>query len=277
MKRTRTLYLLPLCVAALFAQGPGGRGFGPGGFGPGGFGGFGGRGPGLLGAGPRTPVTGAPYSATETLTTQQTLSTGNQISRTQQATVARDNQGRISTSETITPSAASGKAPFTIQTIFDPVAGYRYELNSSTMIAIQTSLPKPPTGTPPTRTPPTGANAPVRTTASLGTSTINGVLATGTQITETIPAGSALGNAQPIQIVRTTWVSTALTVPVEIKTVDPRFGTRDLEVTNIATSEPSASLFLVPAGYTIKQSGHGEGGPGGSGRRRGQGGPPPAQ
>src|ERR1700685_2959866 len=102
MKRTRTLYLLPFCVAALFAQGPGGRGFGPGGFG-----GFGGRGPGLLGAGPRTPVTGAPYSATETLTTQQTLSTGNTISRTLQATVARDNQGRISTSETITPSAAS--------------------------------------------------------------------------------------------------------------------------------------------------------------------------
>src|SRR5580693_1700182 len=134
MKRTRTLYLLPLCVAALFAQGPGGRGFGPGGFGPGGFGGFGGRGPGLLGAGPRKAVTGAPYSATETLTTQQTLSTGNTISRTLQATVARDSQGRISTSETLTPPAASGKPPFTIQTIYDPVAGYHYELNSSTMI-----------------------------------------------------------------------------------------------------------------------------------------------
>ncbi len=272
MKRLRTLYLLPLCVAALFAQGPGGRGFGPGGFG-----GFGGRGPGLLGAGPRTPVTGAPYSATETLTTQQTLSTGNQISRTQQATVARDSQGRISTSETITPSAASGKAPYTIQTIFDPVASYRYELNSSTMIAIQTPLPKPRTGTPPTRTPPTGANAPVRTTTNLGTASVNGVAATGTQITETIPAGSALGNAQPIQIVRTTWVSTALTIPVEIKTVDPRFGTRDLEVTSIATSEPSASLFLVPAGYTVKQFGHGGDGPGGSGRRRGEGGAPPTQ
>jgi hypothetical protein len=191
--------------------------------------------------------------------------------------VARDSQGRISTSETITPSAASGKAPYTVQTIFDPVAGYRYELNSATMIAIQTPLPKPPTGTPPTRTPPTGANAPARTTTNLGISSINGVAATGTQITETIPAGSGLGNAQPIQITRVTWVSTALMVPVQIMTSDPRFGTRNLELTNIATSEPSASLFVVPAGYTVKQFGHGGGGPSGLGRRRGHGGAPPAQ
>ena len=268
MKRTRTLYLLPLCVAVLFAQGPRGGGFGPGG--PGGFGGFGGRGPGLLGAGPRTPVTGFPYSATETLVRQQTLSTGNTTSQTQQSTVARDSQGRVSASETITPPTASGKAPYTIQTIFDPVAGFRYVLNSSTMIALQTTLPPPPTGTPPTRTPPTGANAPVRTTTSLGTVVINGVAATGTQITETIPAGSPLGNAQPIQIVRVTWVSTDLKVPVQIKTSDPRFGSSDLEVTNIVQAEPNGSLFIVPAGYTVKQGGRGPGGPGGLARRRGQ-------
>lgn len=265
MKKTRMLYLLPLCVAALFAQGPGGRGFGPGGFG--GFGGFGGRGLGLLGAGPRTPVTGLPYSGTETLTTQQTLSTGNQITRTQQATVARDTYGRVSTSETITPPASSGKAPFTVETIYDPVAGYRYQLNSSTMIAYQSPLPKPRTGTPPTRTPPTGPNAPVKTTTNLGTKIVNGQNATGTQITETIPAG-ALGNEQPIQITRITWVSTDLMVPVEIQTSDPRFGSSDLEATLVA-GEPSTPI-AVPAGYTIKQGGRGAGGPGGLARRRGQ-------
>jgi len=265
------LYLVPFCVAALFAQGPRGGGFGPGGPGGpggfGGFGGFGGRGPGLLGAGPRTPVTGEPYSATETLIRQETLSNGNTISKTSQATVARDSQGRVSASETFTPSAASGKAPFTIQTIFDPVAGYRYELNSSTMIAIQSPLPKPPTGTPPTRTPPANPNAPVKT--SLGTQVINGVSATGTQFTETIPAG-AIGNAQAIQNIRVTWVSTELKVPVQIKTSDPRFGSSDLELTNIVQAEPNGSLFIVPAGYTVKQGGRGPGGPGGSARRRGQ-------
>jgi len=268
---------VPLCAVALFAQGPrgggGGRGFG----GPGGFGGFEGRG-GLLGAGTRTPVTGAPYSATETLTRQQTLSTGNQLSKTQTASVARDSQGRISTSETITPSAALGKPAYTIETIFDPVAGYRYELDSSTMVARQMPLPKPPSGTPPAHTPPANPNV---STTSLGMSSVNGVAATGTQITETIPAG-AIGNAQPITVTRVTWVSNDLKVPVEIKTSDPRFGSSDLELTNIVTTDPNPSLFTVPSTYTIKTGGRGgPGGPGGNGRR-GPGGnarrqAPPAQ
>lgn len=273
MKKTLTLSIMPLCAVALFAQGP--RGGGDRGFG--GFGGFEGRG-GLLGAGTRTPVPGAPYSATETVTRQQTLSNGNQLLKTQTATVARDAQGRISTSETITPSAASGKPAYTIQTIFDPVAGYRYELNSSTMTAIQMPLPKPRGGTPPpehTRPP-----NPRETTANLGMSSVNGVAATGTQLTETIPAG-AIGNAQPIQVVRVTWVSNDLKVPVEIKSSDPRFGSSDLELTNIVTTDPSASLFTVPSGYTIKTGGRGgPGRPGGG--RRGPGGDarrqaPPAQ
>jgi hypothetical protein len=273
MRIIRSLYILSLCGAALLAQGPP-----PGGFGRGGFGGFEGRGPGLRGAGPggRAIVTGAPYSATETLQSQQTLANGNQISRTQTSTVARDSQGRVSTSETFTPSAASGKPAYTIETIFDPVAGYRYELGSATMIAIQTPLPKPPTGTPPTpHTPPTRPDGPQITTTSLGTSSVNGVSATGTQITEIIPAG-AIGNTQPIQVVRITWVSTELKVPVEIKTTDPRFGSSDFELTNIVQVEPSGSLFLVPAGYTIKQGGRGPGRPGGQ-ERKGSFRPPAAQ
>jgi hypothetical protein len=275
MKKTLIFAMMPLCAAVLLAQGPrAGRGpGGPGGFG--GFGGFEGRG-GLLGAGTRTPVTGAPYSATETLTRQQTLSNGNQLSRTQTTTVARDSEGRISTSETITPSAASGKPAYTLETIFDPVAGYRYELNSSSMIAVQMPLPKMRTGTGPQRTPPTNPDI---TTTSLGMSSINGVAATGTQITETIPAG-AIGNAQPIQVIRITWVSNDLKVPVEIKTSDPRFGSSDLELSNITTTDPNAALFTVPSGYTIQQGGRGGPGRPGGNARRGPGGdarqaPPP--
>ncbi len=270
MKRISIFSVLPLCAATLLAQGPPDRGFGPREFG-----GFGGRG-GLMGAGPamRTPVTGAPYSATETLTTQQALANGNQITRTQTSTVARDSQGRISTSETFTPAASTDKAPYTIQTIFDPVAGFRYELNSSTMTAIRMRLPKarPAEGA---ARPRALENRPNVTSATLGTSAINGVSASGTQITETIPAG-AIGNAQPIQTVRATWVSSELKVPVQIKSADPRFGTSDMELTNIVQAEPNASLFVVPAGYTIKEGGRGPGPDG----RRGPGGarrpaPPP--
>jgi hypothetical protein len=224
----------------------------------------------------RTPVPGAPYSATETVTTQQTLANGNQITRTQTSTVARDSQGRISTSETLTPPASSGKAAFTIQTIFDPVAGYRYELNSSTMVAMRMPLPKARTASDTTEKARTAPARPNVVSTTLGSATVNGVAATGTQHTETIPAG-AIGNTQAIQTVRSVWESSELKVPVKIQSSDARFGTSDMELTNIVQAEPNASLFVVPSGYTVKDGGHGPGPDG----RRGPGGArrpaPPAQ
>ena len=281
MKKTIALSLVPVFAVAVFAQGPPPRGDFFGGFG-------GGRGGGMLGAGPgpRTVVTGAPYSATETVTSQQTLAGGNQISRTHTSTVARDSQGRISTIETVTPPAASGKAPYTIQTIFDPVAGYRYVLNSSTMIALQEPLPKmrSASGSAAARPGRSGDarpdTRPNEKSTSMGTQMVNSVLATGSQVTETIPAG-AIGNAQEIQAVRVMWISNTLQVPVQIKTSDPRFGTTDMELSNVVQGEPNGSLFVVPSGYTIKQGGgRGPGARGGGpGGRAAQwkGGPPPAQ
>jgi hypothetical protein len=270
MKSTMALCLATVFAAVLLAQGPpDGRGFGPRGFE--GQAGFAGRGAGILGAGPgsRTPVTGAPYTATETLQRQQTLANGNQISTKEQSNVYRDSQGRIRTEETITPSASSGKAAYTMVTIFDPVAGSRYVLNSSTMVAYQSTLPpaRPAsTGSASRQARPAPPARPNETVTALGTQSVNGVSATGTQLTEIIPAG-AIGNAQAIQVVRTSWISSELKVPVQIKTTDPRYGNTDMELTNIVEAEPNASLFVVPAGYTMQQGGGLGGGPRGSARR----------
>ena len=173
----------------------------------------------------------------------------------------------------MTPPASAGKAPYTRITISDPVAGYRYDLNSSTLIAVQSRIPK---GFP-ARTSSTTATAPTLpstttlgnratvTVTSLGTSTVNGVQATGTQTTEVIPAG-AIGNAQAITITRTSWVSPDLKLPVSIKSSDPRSGNSDMELTGISTGE-AAALFVVPGGYTVQK-----GGPGGRGAGGGSGG-----
>ena len=260
MKATYTLFLVPVLAGVLVAQGPpppdGRRVFGGGA-------GFGGPDARLLGAGPgsRETVTGAPYSAVEVVQRQQTLSNGNQISTKEQTNVYRDSQGRIRTEGTV-PDLRRSDATRSVVTIFDPVAGVRYTLNPSTMTARQSGLP--PAG-------PRGASRPAPparpdvTTTNLGTAVVNGVSATGTQITETIPAG-AIGNAQPIEVVRIVWVSTELKVPVQIRTSDPRFGTTDMELTNITQAEPSASLFVVPAGYSM-QTGAGRPGLRGAGRR----------
>jgi len=276
MKKQLTIVLLSAAAAFAQGRGPGG----PGGFGPGpGFG----RGMEMGGR----VVTGAPYSGTETLTTQEKFADGNTVNTSRSTQRARDGQGRTFSSETITPAAATGKAPFTRTTIMDPVAGLRYELDSSTMTAYESRIPKmpgrgfgsatPPAPTASTRTLPNGAT---QTVTLLGTQTVNGVQATGTQITEVIPAG-AIGNSQPITNTRITWISTDLHIPVQIKSTDPRIGATDMELTNISTGEPSATLFTVPSTYTVQSGGRGMGrgprGPeGGSGRPGGRlGGPGP--
>jgi len=86
----------------------------------------------------------------------------------------------------------------------------------------------------------------------LGTQTINGVQATGTRVTHTIATG-AVGNEQPIQIVRETWVSSDLRVPVTIKVTDPLHGTTTTQLTGITRAEPDAALFQTPADYAVGQ------------------------
>jgi hypothetical protein len=265
-KKTILLIVPVLSGAALLAQGPPpGPGFGPRGHG------FGmGRGPG------HALVTGAPYSATETVSTVQTLANGNTITHQDVRLVYRDSQGRMRTERTITPPPGSGKSAFTEIEISDPVSGNRYLLNSSTMTAFQTPLPKPRTGTASSNTtPPTPPQRPGVTmaTTDLGTRSLNGIAETGKQFTETIAAGT-MGNAAAITVTRTSWVATDLKVPVSIQSSDPRFGNSDMELTNISTAEPAATLFQVPSNYTIKTGGAGRFGGGGG---RAFHGPPPQQ
>ena len=93
---------------------------------------------------------------------------------------------------------------------------------------------------------------------SLGKQTIEGVEANGLRFTLTIPAGE-IGNERPIVTVEERWYSPELQVMVMTRHSDPRFGETIYRLTNIDRSEPSHSLFEVPADYTIKSSGKGVG------------------
>jgi len=244
--------ILLLAAGVVLAQGPGGRRSGA--FGRGG--GEGAFGMEFAGPGSRTPVTGAPYTGVQVTQFQQTLEGANQISRQVQSKVYRDSQGRVRIEGTAGPGAVQGQATKTAVHIFDPVAGYSHVLDPQKMTVVSTAIPAPrPANSAAGRRPRgagQGANAPQVTKEDLGTQTINGLAATGTRTTRTIPAG-AIGNAQPIQTVREVWVSTNLKVPIMIKSSDPRFGTSVTQLTNITQAEPDASLFQVPAGYTVTQ------------------------
>jgi hypothetical protein len=85
---------------------------------------------------------------------------------------------------------------------------------------------------------------------SLGTQQIEGVEATGSKTTVTIPAGQ-IGNELPIRIVSERWYSAALQTVVLSKRDDPRFGETVYRLTGINRAEPAVSLFEVPAGFTV--------------------------
>ena len=243
-------------------------------------------GPGMMGMGPamgRT-IAGAPYSAVEVTETSQTLPNGNVITQKHQTSVYRDGMGRVRTETTMTPRQGPGQSVQTEQartmvSIHDPVAGVSRELNSQTKTVREQPLPgfrggnnaaagnRPARGpNPAVRTAP--ASDPNVVTESLPMQTINGIQATGTRVTRTIPAGE-IGNAQPIQTIRETWMSPDLKVPVMEKTVDPRFGTTVRQLTNVTRTEPDPALFQAPADYTVTR-GRGPG-PGGMGMRGAQG------
>jgi hypothetical protein len=245
-----------LATLALLAQGPpmrGGWHEGPMGFG----------GPGM-----GAPVTGAPYSATEVVQSQQTLANGSQISSQETSTVYRDSQGRTRTERTM-PASPDGTRPARNEvTIFDPVAGTISHLDSAKKTYVQMAIRQHNAAGAPAAASHARRGAEPGQTETLAAQAINGLPSTGTRHTMAIPAGK-IGNSAEIDVVRETWISQDLKVPVMIKTNDPRFGTRTMQLTNVVRSEPDAALFQIPAGYSL-QAGH-EGGPG-----RGHGGPPPS-
>ena len=219
-------------------------------------------------------VTGAPFTATMTTTSTQTLADGNVIKHESSGSLARDSQGRTRRDMMLPafgPLAESGQTVAHVTSIMDPVANTRYLLETDKKVA--TMIPASAGQWANARrhgenSARSEAEENETVTTSLGTQTIGGVSAEGTRYTRTIPAGQ-IGNVKPIVIVTERWYSPELQTVVMTKRSDPRMGDTAFQLSNIVRQEPAASLFQIPADYTVKQGGL-------RGERAG-GPPPPAQ
>jgi hypothetical protein len=234
------------------------------------------------------PVLGAPYSATITNESIQTLADGNRLVQTSTGTTVRDSQGRTR-QDTVLPAIgnlAAANAPRLIF-IHDPVAQISYTLNLTEKTAQKMPallhLAGGTAGVPgatvamrviegngaPLSLPdamPTTMTAPAPGvffekhlitseqdqghTEDLGSQSMEGVLVNGERTTHTIPAGQ-IGNDRPITIVTEVWTSPDLKTVVYSKRSDPRMGEQTFRLTNIVRSEPVPSLFAVPADFKI--------------------------
>jgi hypothetical protein len=203
-------------------------------------------------------VTGAPFSANFSTESTQTLADGNQIQHSSTGSIARDSQGRTRREMTFPAIGAfavvNGETLSHVVFLKDPVADTRYVLEEDKKIAQQ--LPQPSVKgvfrEKEIRNPEAEAKKSEVVTTSLGTQTVGGVSAQGTRYTRTIPVGE-IGNTKPIVIVNERWYSPDLQMVVMTKRSDPRSGDTTFQMADIQRGEPAASLFQVPADYTIAQ------------------------
>jgi hypothetical protein len=229
-------------------------------------------------------VKNQPYQAQAVTEIQQTLSDGSHIRQTTTATVARDSDGRTVRIQKLTSmgpwksdSDGSEEGGPTLTTIFDPVAKVHIHYTSDTRVAHEVQTPPlspsaignsgagfavsiasvPGAGAGPTTfavqghaESPDPLDMPAANSESLGTKTIDSISVTGTRTTSTIRA-HAIGNDRDIAIVRDTWYAPDLRLVVQSSQNDPRFGKTTYTLTNIERNEPDATLFQVPAGYTV--------------------------
>ena len=235
---------------------------------------------GLMAKGPGEPVVGAPYSATMTNESVQTLADGTRITQTSTGTVARDSQGRTRRDASL-PAIGNFSAADAPHLVFiqDPVAQASYVLNLTDKTAqkmpmgpvsvdasgvtggerkfvmrVQDSMPAG--GPPPLPPGPVVlqkfdvSNQDKASTEDLGSQTREGVEATGVRTTRTIPA-EEIGNDRPISIVTEVWTSPDLKTIVYSKRSDPRMGEQTFQLINIVRSDPDPSLFTVPSDFKI--------------------------
>lgn len=238
-------------------------------------------------------VKGAPYSATSTTTLTQTLANGTHIVQTQQATLARDTAGRTRREETLQNVGpwSTAQAPRSIVFISDPVAQVQYVMEPEAQTATRSSLAP---GTSSVRGQKLAAEATAKrmvivssasagggpSSAAMGLPTLDsrggavaviasdsaegkvetlpdqvmeGLTVHGKRVTSTIPAG-AMGNDQPIVMTSETWYSPDLQMTILSKHSDPRVGETVTALSGVSRTEPAASLFQVPANYTVKES-----------------------
>ena len=224
--------------------------------------------------GPISPQPGMPFSADQTLSQNQILPDGKHVTPAdQQSKLYRDSVGRTRLDMFVSSSKPAEQAHPALMniTIFDGVAGARYLLNPSKKTAQRFPMPKisdrpkPPDlaallamipagivkGGPASLAPDMeDANSPPSDNEALGRRTMEGVTVVGRRTTMRLP-GAKTGDPRIVTVFEA-WESPELgMMMVMTKNTDSRSGELTTRMTNIRRSEPDASLFVVPADYTI--------------------------
>jgi hypothetical protein len=224
----------------------------------------------------RKVVKGSPFAAESVTEHVQRLGDGNRMVRKSSAKLFRDSAGRTRREHPLTRggvTAPDGQEPRLV-VINDPVAQVEYLVDTARgtvrKMRVTPGLVEArrqasgteesygvlmPAGAARRRMAEGDSAAPMPQPKKerLEAQQIEGVMAEGTRVTVTIPAGE-FDNEQPLEITHEQWYSPELQIVVLMKHNDPRFGEMTFRVTNITRGEPTPDLFAEPQGYrTVDQ------------------------
>ncbi len=201
------------------------------------------------------PVTGKPFSGSDSIDWTRALEDGSVVATHQDAKLARDGQGRIYR-ENVTrfPADSGQKSKVKEIIILDLVANTRTECMIAARQCDVTDYHGAAT---------LFRSASARQSAgsfddgkrnlsreSLGSEPIQGLNVVGTRETLTINAG-AEGNSKTLSSTEEFWYSPDLEVNLPVTRKDPREGTLVIHVVDVSRSEPDPSLFQVPANFVV--------------------------
>lgn len=220
----------------------------------------------------RAVVKGAPFSAEAVTEHVQRLGDGNRLARKSEARLFRDAAGRTRREHKLTRGGAAhgGDEPRLI-VINDPVAQVNYVVDTARGTVRRMIVPPGlaearrraegeessfgvlmPTSTAHRRAAEgeSAAAMPAPKKERLEAQLVEGVMAEGTRVTVTIPAGE-FDNEQPMEITHEQWYSAELQTVVLMKHNDPRFGETVYRLSNITRAEPAPDTFIPPPGLRL--------------------------
>jgi len=194
----------------------------------------------------------APFTATVNAEWKRQLADGTTITRGNRRAIARDKWGRIfQERRVLVPQDVKQESVVAQIEISDPVSHKLYTCVPNERVC-QLELFSEPVFVPPAKAGTENASRQPGspTVEDLGKQSVGGLETVGTREITFIETG-AMGNDSPMLVKREFWYSPRLDVNLISKVQDPRFGTQNFEVSEIALGDPDPKLFQLPSNASV--------------------------
>ena len=198
------------------------------------------------------PIPGRPFSAGSTIDWIRALPDGSTVHKHLASNMARDSSGRVyRESHHFAPEDGRPSPPYET-VVYDPT-----NLTATTCVVAtkhclvtnfrpRTQFVLAPAG-------PFRNGVGTLTRDALGADTMQGLPVTGTRETTTINPG-AEGNSSALVSTKEFWYSADLETNLAVTRNNPSDGQQVIRLNSISRSEPEASVFAVPSGFTVEDA-----------------------